>query len=574
MTTTDEVTSRPWSAAPRTRPAGRSGGHGRWVALPALAVLLVAELALLPGLRWQVNPDGVVYASLAEHVVAGRLADAVTGYWSPLLPGLAAPLVAVGVDALTALRVVLLAGAAAAVLGAERLLADVGAGPALRAVLTTAAVPVTLLGALFGLYPDVLLGAALLWGLRLAVRADGARAGLGAGAVLGLAYLAKAVGLPAALALLVVVAVVRLGLRVGAPRELVRVVAAAAAGLALVAGPWVVAVSLSVGQPTIGTAGAFNAALVEPGVAGHPLLFAGLYPPADPDVTTPWERPEGLPVPRADDPPGLSAPPAPGTSPGPGATGASGASGALGVTVVDRVTNALDQGRVAAGSLVRRGWPLALPALAGLALAVRTLVRSRRSPRPADDGKAAPDGVPLRPAALVLAAVGVAAALVVGTSGVVVVERYLWFPLLALLVPTGLALALLGRRAPRAAVALALAAALGQAVAFGPTLADRWDEDRDVWRLAADRCGPDLADRGAPGLPGPVAGVSDWERSQLLAHLCGVDYLGLTGPVTPLPTAERAAADAGAAVLVVWPGEPAAGQRDAPQPRLLPLTGR
>ena len=77
--------------------------------------------------------------------------------------------------------------------------------------------------------------------------------------------------------------------------------AAAAGGLLVVVLPQLVVVSAEAGRPVLSTSAEFNARLVQPGVAGQPLSFRGLYPPADPDVVTPWERPEDLPVPLVED---------------------------------------------------------------------------------------------------------------------------------------------------------------------------------------------------------------------------------------------------------------------------------
>ena len=423
---------------------------------------------------------------------------------------------------------------------------DVGCGRWTTAAAGVVVAPLVATWSLVGIYPDVLLVAALLLGLRGLAVARGPGAAAASGAVLGVAYLAKAVGLPSALVVLGAVAVARVV--AGEPlRRTAVLTGAATAALLAVCLPQLVAVSVEAGRPVLSTSAEFNARLVQPGVAGQPLSFRGLYPADDPDVATPWERPEDLPVPlardlvldevTADDVDAASA------------------------TGDARVDNAVDQARVAAGVLVRRAWPLALPALLGLVLVARALPAARRRRRPPDDDAdpplTAPSGGPTTADPRTAVVVAVAAALVAvglaaGQSLLIVVERYLWTTLLALGVLGLVAAAGLRRRDGLAAVAV-LAVGVLAAVSSAPAAAARWQDGRDVWRVADARCDGGPGDPDDPRLPGPLAGTVDWERSQLLAWLCGVDYLGLTGEVTPLPEAVGTLDDAGGQVLVVWP---------------------
>jgi hypothetical protein len=72
-------------------------------------LLIYAALVSWQGwrMREQINPDAVSYIQNARYLAQGRLAESVSGYWSPLLSWCIAPLVYCGVDGLCAARVVL-----------------------------------------------------------------------------------------------------------------------------------------------------------------------------------------------------------------------------------------------------------------------------------------------------------------------------------------------------------------------------------------------------------------------------------------------------------------------------------
>ena len=100
-------------ARPAERPSGchqrhthpRNSGHSTlWIPLLVYLVLVGVQ-------GWRArdtfNPDAVSYLRNARYLAEGRLADAVSGYWSPLLSWCIAPLVYLGVDSLYAARIVL-----------------------------------------------------------------------------------------------------------------------------------------------------------------------------------------------------------------------------------------------------------------------------------------------------------------------------------------------------------------------------------------------------------------------------------------------------------------------------------
>ncbi|MEJ5913728.1 hypothetical protein [Pseudokineococcus sp. 1T1Z-3] len=505
-----------------------AGGAPRWLRPLPLVVLLGGWLALVGQTDAYLNPDGTAYVAVAERVLAGDLAGAVNGYWSPLLPWATTPLMALGVDGLLALRLVLLVSAAAVLVLLRRLALRAGAAEVAADVVLVAVAPFLVYATLFGLYPDVLTAAAVLLAADLLLRPGASAATtLAGGAVAGVAYLSKAFALPAVLVLVPVWVVLR---RWGASTGLSRPrsadgrggrptwgatgrgVVVAMLGLALVAGPWVGVLSATYGAPTFSTSAGFNATLVAPGSAGNPFNVPGLHEPPRPDALSAWEEPSALDVPLA-----------------PQAreeTGEEFVDPDRGLDLPAAAGNVVAQTLVLGGVVARRALPLVALAVVGVVV----LARRRQAPSPVVTGTLAASAVWV--GGLVLS---------------IAIERYSWVPVL-LLVPAAAvgASALAGRR--RAGV-LVLAAVLVPAMTLASLrgLAPRLGAGEDVER-AAQR----LSASG--GLDGRVAGTTAWADTLALCYRLGCTYVGRPdGDDLDEVAAELAAADV--EHLLVWGGD-------------------
>ena len=243
----------------------------------------------------QINPDGVAYVQIARHYAHGRFDLAVSSYWGPLLSWLLVPLVWLGIGSMAAVKainVVLGAGLGLAAVSLARRVKlnwnpNVVLAGSLTLVLAMLPQPIT---------PDVLLATLMtLYFARSArlLRSRSAKVAFGAGLIGGAAYLAKAYALafvPLHLALTLAVGLsVRGGL--GArTRQLV----AGLAGVALVAGPWVVAVSVKEGRPTIGSVTRLADAFVYSIKTGQNCPLYRVQTPRPGRINV-WENPTEIP---------------------------------------------------------------------------------------------------------------------------------------------------------------------------------------------------------------------------------------------------------------------------------------
>lgn len=511
---------------PGRAPASRPGGAGGTSRIPRWApyvVVVLGWLAALPFTRHYVNPDGTAYVQVSRLLLDGEWAAAVNGYWGPLISWLMTPLLAVGIPEILSLRLVLL-GAALLTLGPLRSLARrAGASDTATGVVLLGVAPFLVYTVLFGAYPDVLMGAALVRCCDLLFRPSyetSVRTALAAGVWAAVACLAKSYAVPVVLVLLPLAALVHLvstrGLR---PAPLVRQGVLSLVAVTVLFGAWAGVLSVSYGEPTYSTSADFNARLVAPGSAGNPFNYPGLYPPARADALSAWDEPSELPIPArtdsGDDPDGGEA--------------AEQEAGAL----AERAESIYGNARIVVGSVLRRGLPLVL--LAGVALVWHA--RHRRLPSTALTGP--------------LLAGAVAAG---GLLLIIAIERYLWFPILALVPAAAVGFDVVvgfvadrRRRLVVPGLAVAVVGVLGLTSLQG--LVPRWDLDADV-TVAADA----LEEQG--GLDGDVASTdNDWNRTLLLCLEVGCQYFGR--PVAQ--DADAAAAElfaAGIEHLLVWDADP------------------
>ena len=272
----------------------------RWEWAVALAVYTIAVVPLAWLAREQINPDAVSYVRNAMYLAQGRPADSISGYWSPLLSWCIAPPLAAGLDGLYAARIVLgLWGAGlvcAALLFLRRWSGPLELGPAWRAGTGSVLGIAAAAWATAGITPDLLLATCLLVYAALSTDGDFIRRRWGplwCGLVGGVAFLAKAYALPFILAHYTLA----LLLHFGRDRRILRPLAMGLAGLALVAGPWIMSLSIKYQRPTISTVASIAHSIIGPKDRPRKHPTARLYDLESGRISI-WETPERMPYNR------------------------------------------------------------------------------------------------------------------------------------------------------------------------------------------------------------------------------------------------------------------------------------
>jgi len=303
----------------------------RWLQPSRLALLGVLGIyaALAAAVQTHcadlLTSDGECYLRMAESYAKGDFRHAVFGHWSPLGAWLATPLVVAGMAPRVAFRVMLGLWGALCVVGTWRVAARLGMSRRLR---TAVAACAALLAAEFSVdhRVDLLLAATLLFYLDAAMDErllHSRKWALWVGVLGGIAYLAKLYALPFFAAHFTSIVLARAWIESRVTRHASRddfepeptmaheqlrmpwrraalAWALGLAGFALVAAPWVAALSAKYGRLTFGTAAATSYALVGPGSGdARTEAITGLHrPPADaPNV---WQDAlREFPIPKA-----------------------------------------------------------------------------------------------------------------------------------------------------------------------------------------------------------------------------------------------------------------------------------
>jgi len=293
-----EATPRSVSQAV-TSTAVAGGATARW----SLAVGLMAYAApgaiLAAANRYVLSPDTVSYLQLGRYWSEGRLADAVSGYWSPLIAWLLVPSFWLEIDPLVGMRIIMFLGAGGLV-AAGCLLARRFApanGPAVLLICGVLGVAGASLNIGPGV-PDVLLAVALVSYLLFALDADillHRRNQVWAGVLGGIAYLAKSYGLPFFLAHFTLCLAAHAWFKgtSAARKSAFKAWAVGVLAFVMVALPWIVTLSVKHGQPTFSTVARIAHTVVGPPdkPRDHPLGGLRVMPEGR---LAAWETPEML----------------------------------------------------------------------------------------------------------------------------------------------------------------------------------------------------------------------------------------------------------------------------------------
>jgi hypothetical protein len=237
--------------------------------LAELSVAAVLTGALLALSAWAAadyaatfNPDGFSYARVADHYLRGRFDLAVNSWWSPAYSILLMPAIVLQEDPFVAARVINSLAAVGAALCCALVVHTIVGGRTARVVYPFALVATTFwMWSMPVITPDMLFTFAIMMFAFAGVRHFVAPSTLRAvvlGFAGGVAYLVKSYALPFVGATLLLTAGVGILSRRARILE-VRHAALAFAGFLVVAGPWIVAISLQDNKLTIGSSGHYSA---------------------------------------------------------------------------------------------------------------------------------------------------------------------------------------------------------------------------------------------------------------------------------------------------------------------------
>jgi hypothetical protein len=252
---------------------------------------------MIGSFRYQINPDGISYLSIADKYSRGEGVNAINGYWSPLLSWLLIPFLKLGIEPILSFKILNLIIGLTTLMVFKRLLSHLDIPITFQVIGLVSALPLILDAALEVVTPDLLQVLVLLWLLYLLlinIDRQELRITCLIGLLGGLSYLAKSYGFIFFIAYFSFYCAISC-LFISPERVISQWLAGFVIFLAVCA-IWIYFLDHKYGTFIISNAAEFNHALIAPNGKGNPIHYMGLLPPPNSSATSAWEDPGILPV--------------------------------------------------------------------------------------------------------------------------------------------------------------------------------------------------------------------------------------------------------------------------------------
>ncbi len=249
-------------------------------------------LVLLPFYRYQINPDGVSYMSIALKYAEGNIQDAVNGHFSPLFCLSLVPVLWCGFDPLLSVKLLNLAIGCVTILCMHSFMCRFRLTAPVRTAILVALIPVVLSYAYSIITPDLLVATLLILYCSKIFHEDytqNPRQGLWCGALCALAYWAKSYSFPFLICHYPLMNVIHYfkSPRGAARRTVLRNFISGMLVFLIISSIWVAAISQKYGYLTLTTQSKHNIMLISPNPPKHPAFI----PPPNETAVSVWEDP-------------------------------------------------------------------------------------------------------------------------------------------------------------------------------------------------------------------------------------------------------------------------------------------
>lgn len=265
-----------------------------------MAVYMVVWCGLIPFFRYEMNPDGISYFSIAQKYAQFDFYHAVNAYWGPLISWLLVPFLWLQLPVLTAARILQLALGALIILLAESFIRKHTERKLLYSSAMISATSLTLWFSLLYFSTDLLF---LLLSLLLLYFTEKGRiykktSWLYIGLTGAALYFCKAYGLPFFIAAFILLLLREFIFEEKMRKQLIGTGVRALAVFVAVSGIWIGILSVNYGFFTTGSAGGYNQSLVGPEMRHHATDYMGLISPPNETALSAWEDISLVEVPR------------------------------------------------------------------------------------------------------------------------------------------------------------------------------------------------------------------------------------------------------------------------------------
>lgn len=264
------------------------------VLLQSIVFYIILSIFLFPFYKYQINPDGISYISIAQKYLLHDFGNAINGYWGPLLSWLLMPFLFIGLNSLIAAKLLSLAIGVMIVFQTNSLVKLFDINGLTQFFVSNVIVVVVIQFALSVITPDLLFVCLYLGIINLILNSTYENYKY-AGSIIGILgsglYLTKSYGFPFFIVTFSIVTLI-FYFRTSSKEKRAKVISNFIGGMVvffLISSIWILALSNKYGYLTIGTAGAYNHAIFGPNSLGHPMEYMGLIDPPNKTAISVWE---------------------------------------------------------------------------------------------------------------------------------------------------------------------------------------------------------------------------------------------------------------------------------------------
>lgn len=264
----------------------------------SLIIYVVLAIILLPRYQYQINPDGVSYIGIAQKYMHLDFANAVNGFWGPMLSWLLVPFLKLGTAPLLSAKFLSLSVGLLVLWQSNVFFKILNIEDHSRKVLMVLMAVVALYFALSVITPDILIVYFILAYFNIIFRqgySSSTLAGVWSGIFGALLYLTKSYGLPFFVVHFLVFNLIFF-FSTKEKTEKMRIGTHYISGMVVfvfISIFWISAISQKYDHFTLGTAGRYNHTLIGPQSLGHPLghpmHIMGFLPPPNNTAISVWE---------------------------------------------------------------------------------------------------------------------------------------------------------------------------------------------------------------------------------------------------------------------------------------------
>lgn len=263
-----------------------------------LIIYMSIGLFVINYYRYQIDPDGISYISIAQKYMNGNYKDAINGYWGPILSWLIVPFLFVKCDPQLAIRVILLFTGAICIIGIYLLIRRINIKYYLCQYILITCVPVIIYFSVYGISPDLIITTLIIFYIYYLFDPEyqyNTKISIILGIIGATMYLTKGYGFPFFVTSFIAAAIIRYSYidsyRIKHKFSIIYNTSIGLIVFIVIVLIWASIISGKYGYYTVGTTGRYNHALIGPESIGHPMLLDGLIAPPNSTAISIWEDP-------------------------------------------------------------------------------------------------------------------------------------------------------------------------------------------------------------------------------------------------------------------------------------------